>query len=98
MQKVIGIDGLNQCPTGEVAMTLTGSRVDNHAIPSVCIVGECYSIDEKMGNTYVHDNCANTLTRRDYKQPQAVIYELSESDRKLNGKRICEARNTGSIE
>lgn len=34
---------------------------------------ECYSIDEKMGNTYVWNNQANTLASRDYKQPQAVL-------------------------
>lgn len=34
------------------------------------------SIDEKMGNTYVHEEQANTLGARDYKQPQAVCYGL----------------------
>jgi len=33
------------------------------------VVMECYSIDEKMGQTYVHKECANTLAQRDYKQP-----------------------------
>lgn len=33
----------------------------------------CYSIDEKMGQTYIHEDVANTLAARDYKQPQAVI-------------------------
>ena len=42
-------------------------------------------MDEKMGQTYVHKECANTLAQRDYKQPQAVIYELSESDRPTDG-------------
>ena len=49
------------------------------------IQGECYSLDEKMGQTYVHQECANTLAQRDYKQPQAVIYELSREDRATNG-------------
>lgn len=35
-----------------------------------------YSVDEKMGNTYIHDNQGNTLSARDYKQPQAVVYGL----------------------
>lgn len=33
----------------------------------------CYSIDEKMGQTYVWHEKANTLASRDYKQPQAVL-------------------------
>ena len=39
----------------------------------------CYTIDEKMGNTYIHEEQANTLAQRDYKQPQAVIYETADS-------------------
>ena len=35
----------------------------------------CYSCDEKMGNTYVWEEQANTLAARDYKQPQAVCYK-----------------------
>jgi len=31
-----------------------------------------YTIDEKMGQTYVWEEQANTLAQRDYKQPQAV--------------------------
>ena len=34
----------------------------------------CYSCDEKMGQTYVWEEQANTLAARDYKQPQAVCY------------------------
>ena len=45
-----------------------------------------WSIDEKMGQTYVHFECANTLAQRDYKQPQAVVIDdLSESDRPPDG-------------
>lgn len=44
-----------------------------------------WSLDEKMGQTYVHRECANTLAQRDYKQPQAVIYELSGKDRTIDG-------------
>lgn len=47
--------------------------------------GTAWSLDEKMGQTYVHRECANTLAQRDYKQPQAVIYELSKSDRASDG-------------
>ena len=36
----------------------------------------CYSCDEKMGNTYVWEDQANTLAARDYKQPQSVCYSL----------------------
>ena len=41
---------------------------------------QCISIDEKMGNTYVHDNLGNTLSARDYKQPQSVIYGIGSYD------------------
>ena len=47
--------------------------------------GTAWSLDEKMGQTYVHQECANTLAQRDYKQPQAVIYELPKSDRSSDG-------------
>lgn len=39
---------------------------------------ECYSVDEKMGNTYVWEEQANTLANRDYKQPQAVMVPRKE--------------------
>lgn len=35
-----------------------------------------WTLDEKMGQTYIHQEVANTLAARDYKQPQAVIYDL----------------------
>lgn len=38
------------------------------------------------------------LKARDYKDPLVVMYELSTSDRTSDGKRISEARNTGSDE
>ena len=81
MCEAIGLDFQNCLQTGDKAMTLTGGRIDGHSVPCVLIQGGCYSLDEKMGQTYVHQECANTLAQRDYKQPQAVIYELSESDR-----------------
>jgi hypothetical protein len=42
--------------------------------------GGCWTLDEKMGQTYFHHECANTLAARDYKQPQAVIYEIGWHD------------------
>ena len=42
--------------------------------------GGCYTLDEKMGQTYIHYEVANTLAARDYKQPQAVIYEVDRDD------------------
>ena len=33
-----------------------------------------------MGQTYIHKEQANTLAARDYKQPQAVIYEVDRND------------------
>ena len=44
------------------------------------IRGGCWTVDEKMGNTYCHYEQANTLAQRDYKQPQAVIYEVDRHD------------------
>lgn len=36
---------------------------------------EHWTIDKKMGNTYVHCEEANTLGARDFKQPQATVVE-----------------------
>lgn len=36
---------------------------------------KAYSIDYKMGQTYIHEEQGNTLAARDYKQPQAVCYQ-----------------------
>lgn len=80
--KLIGIIADHPTPkssTGEVMFT-TGAS-DSHRGGG----GTAWSLDEKMGQTYVHRECANTLAQRDYKQPQAVIYELSESDRPADG-------------
>jgi hypothetical protein len=33
----------------------------------------CWTIDEKMAQTYIHYELANTLAQRDYKMPQAVL-------------------------
>lgn len=40
------------------------------------LVRDVWSLDEKMGQTYIHHETANTLAARDYKQPQAVAYEI----------------------
>ena len=43
-----------------------------------------YTIDEKMGQTYVWEEQANTLAQRDYKQPQAVYaagFSYGQSDK-----------------
>lgn len=79
--KLIGIIADHSTPkssTGEVMFT-TGAS-DSHRGG-----GTAWSLDEKMGQTYVHQECANTLAQRDYKQPQAVIYELSREDRSIDG-------------
>ena len=86
MRKAIGFDFQNCLQTRDKAMTLTGGRIDGHSVPCVLIQGGCYTLDEKMGQTYVHRECANTLAQRDYKQPQVVIYELSTEDRTSDGK------------
>ena len=51
--------------------------------------GGCYTIDEKMGNTYIHHQQANTLAQRDYKMPQCVvIYEDSDDEKDIDRKEI----------
>jgi len=52
--------------------------------------GGYWTIDEKMGQTYIHHECANTLATRDYKQPQAVVYE---TDRNNSGSSNAENNN-----
>lgn len=49
-----------------------------------------WTLDEKMCQTYIHQEVANTLAARDYKQPQAVIYDLPNKDWSPNGKRLSE--------
>lgn len=70
-----GADMYNQSLTGDVTMSITGAATDSHHIP--CVVESqgqlCYSLDEKMGNTYIGEDMGNTLSARDYKQPQAVF-------------------------
>ena len=40
------------------------------------------TIDEKMGQTYVNEELGNTLSARDYKQPQAVCYGMDNERRR----------------
>lgn len=54
----------------------TGDAGETDRMHERIIRGGCWTIDEKMGQTYVHEEQANTLAQRDYKQPQAVIYEI----------------------
>ena len=42
-----------------------------------------YTVDYKMGQTYVHLDYANTLAARDYKQPQTVVI-VKEEDENLH--------------
>lgn len=44
-----------------------------------------YTIDEKMGQTYIHHECANTIAQRDYKQPQAVVVRKERDDEDKEG-------------
>ena len=74
-----GADMYNQSLTGDVTMSITGAATDSHHIP--CVVESqgqlCYSLDEKMGNTYIGEDMGNTLSARDYKQPQAVLSRMT---------------------
>lgn len=64
--------------TDELAGTIR-AEMGGHP-PVVVTRGGCYTLDEKMGQTYIHYECANTLAQRDYKQPQAVIYGCDRMD------------------
>lgn len=58
----------------------TGNARETDRMHERIIRGGCWTVDEKMGQTYIHRECANTLAQRDYKQPQAVIYETDRND------------------
>ena len=45
-------------------------------MPMILDRGGCWTVDEKMGQTYVWYEQANTLASRDFKQPQAVMQTL----------------------
>lgn len=55
----------------DVSFTL--NAVEHHAVAA-----PTFSLDEKMGQTYVWEEQANTLAQRDYKQPQCVSIENDE--------------------
>ena len=62
----IGNGQLNQISMAEQANTLDCMH-DQQAV--------VYSLDEKMGQTYVWEGTANTLAARDFKQPQMVAFQ-----------------------
>lgn len=60
-------------------------------------VGDCYSVDEKKGQTYIHENQGNTLSARDYKQPQAVVYATQASGDRDNPSQSFQEEKTYTI-
>lgn len=69
----------------EIMYTL--NTVEQHAV---------FSIDEKMGQTYIGDDVGNTLAQRDYKQPQAVCYGVdcyNQSQTEEQAKTLTSGRN-----
>lgn len=44
------------------------------------------TVDEKCGQTYVHENSANTLAARDFKQPQVVVMDRAAYNQGANAK------------
>ena len=59
----------------EKSKALTNGSCPGHHNGIVESRGGCWTIDEKMGQTYIHYEQANTLASRDYKQPQATMKE-----------------------
>ena len=72
--KIIGIIADHPTPKINIKNGITYT-LNSRDYKGVMVVAECWSIDEKMGQTYTHHECANTLAQRDYKQPQAAVYE-----------------------
>lgn len=64
----------------EAAKTVTNGSCPGHHNGVVVARGGCWTPDEKMGQTYIWEETANTLASRDYKQPQTVIYEIDRND------------------
>ena len=69
----------------------SGANVSEDRAPTLCTThgGEpavAYSLDEKMGQTYVWEDQANTLAARDYKQPQTVVFSRQRSDELVENK------------
>ena len=75
-------NGLGVGNPGDPMNTLTGG--DRHAV--------AYSIDEKLGQTYVWENQVHTLSARDYKQPKTVAYAVGNGQ--LNQITMAEQANT----
>lgn len=60
--------------TGQLmANSHPGSYSGQDAYQDMFVVEKCYSLDEKMGQTYIHEDKADTLAARDFKQPQIVV-------------------------
>lgn len=57
----------------------------------------CMTVDEKMGNTYIHEDCANTMGARDYKQPQAVCYSQDAYDKYTENDKCASLRASGGV-
>ena len=67
----VAFDTYNMDVPGDKTVTLRAGAEHNYAP----VFQPIYSIDEKMGQTYVWEDQANTLAARDYKQPQAVRFQ-----------------------
>lgn len=50
-----------------------GSYSGQDAYQDMFVVEKCYGLDEKMGQIYIHEDKADTLAARDFKQPQIVV-------------------------
>ena len=50
-----------------------GNGAETEAMKKIKTNRGCWTIDEKMAQTYIHYELANTLAQRDYKMPQAVV-------------------------
>lgn len=59
--------------------------------------GGCYTLDEKVGQTYVHFEQANTLAARDYKQPQLVCYEVNDEEEYVDGVSILSLEGRSQV-
>jgi DNA (cytosine-5)-methyltransferase 1 len=70
--------GLDRASFNQGQNAQFGFSVDEDLSPTIIAKGPggvAYSLDEKMGQTYVWAEQANTLAARDYKQPQAVAFQ-----------------------
>lgn len=67
------------CEDTETCYCLTASMgLGGGYVPMIVDRGGCWTLDEKMGQTYIHYDQANTLAARDYKQPQLVVTVMTE--------------------